>query len=309
VQSTQSGPQDVALTYLTGGMNWQADYVLLLDRDNTALDLNGWVTLTNRSGARFNDAQVKLIAGDVNRLPEPQMLRSEATVMDGVAAAPGASVEQREFNQYQLYEIGRPVTLAQNETKQVEFVSGADIPATTFFVYDSSPQYYGYAQPDQYYGATGITDVQNWLEFSTAEEGGLGRDLPAGNVRVYQEDIDGAALLIGENRIDHTPTGETVRLYLGNAFDLVGERRQTNFQYISTNVIEETYELRLRNRKDNDAVEVRVPETLFRWTNWQILNASQAFTQLDSNHIEFRATVPPQGETVITYTVRYTLPQ
>ncbi len=168
---------------------------------------------------------------------------------------------------------------------------------------------YGGLLIDQYYGQTGITDVRNYLEFTTNEENGLGADLPAGRIRVYQEDIDGAALLIGENTIDHTPEGEEVEIFLGNAFDLVGERIQTNYNLLADTVLEETYEIHLRNRKDDQPVEIRVPEHLFRWSNWEILNASADFNQLDSNTIEFRVEVPPQGETVITYTVRYTWPR
>jgi hypothetical protein len=230
--------------------------------------------------------------------------------MDAVAA-PAAPVEQREFYEYHLYELTRPVTVGNNETKQVEFVTGVDIPATTFYVYNGMPSFYGYYSPiiDRSYGLSGVTDVQNYLEFTTDEDGGLGADLPAGRVRVYQEDVDGAALLIGENRIDHTPQGETVQLYLGNAFDLVGERTQTDFRLLADNIIEETYEIRLRNRKDSQTVEIRVPETLFRWSNWEILSASHDYTKTDSSHIEFRVQVEPQSETVLTYTVRYTWPR
>jgi hypothetical protein len=312
VFSPQAGPQDVEVTYLTGGMNWSADYILLLASDEQSLDLNGWITLNNTSGATYKDAQLKLVAGDVNRLPEPQvvgmMYEERAVAMD--AAAPPPSVAQREFFEYQLYEISRPVTVADNETKQVEFVTGADVVSNTFYVYDGSPGFYnyGYAMTDQYYGQTGVTDVQNWLEFSTGEESGLDADLPAGRIRVYQEDIDGAALLIGENSIEHTPNGEEVQIFLGNAFDLVGERTQTEFQLISDTVLRETYEIKLRNRKDDETVQIRIPEHLFRWSNWEILFNTHEYTQLNSNTIEFRVDVPPGGETVIMYTVQYSWP-
>jgi hypothetical protein len=312
VQSGQSGPQQVELTYLTGGMNWSADYILLLNNDNSALDLNGWITLNNTSGTSYTDALVKLVAGDVNRLPEAQAMEErEVLAMDAMAAPAAPPVAQREFYEYQLYEITRPVTVADNETKQVEFVTGTGVPAHTFYVYDASQPYYFYGSPltDPGYGNTGITDVQNYLEFTTDEESGLGADLPAGRVRVYQEDVDGAALLIGENFIDHTPEGEEVELYLGNAFDLVGERTQTSFNQLASNVLEETYEIHLRNRKDDESVEIRVPEHLFRWSNWEILDASHEYAQTDSSTIEFRVIVPPGGEEVITYTVRYTWPQ
>ncbi|MBI5671173.1 MAG: DUF4139 domain-containing protein [Chloroflexi bacterium] len=311
VQS-EGGAQQVELTYLAGGMNWSADYIFLLANDNTSLDLNGWVTLTNTSGTSYREAQVKLVAGDVNRLPEYEERMMADVAMEAMpAAAPTPQVEQREFFEYKLYEIQRPVTVANNETKQVEFVTAASVPAKTFYVYDASGPFYGYYGPvtDQYYGQTGITDVQNWLEFSTGEDGGANADLPAGRVRVYQEDVDGAALLIGENTLDHTPKGESVQLFLGNAFDLVGERSQTDFRFIGSNVIEETYEIRLRNRKDDQAVEIRVPEHLFRWSNWEILNASDEYTKKDSSTIEFRVIVQPGEEKVIRYTVRYTWPR
>lgn len=309
LQSATGGEQQVELTYLAGGMGWTADYTVLLTPTNDQIDLNGWVTLTNTSGASYENALVKLIAGDVNRLPEPQMRDMMMLESAAVPMAAEAQVEQREFYEYHLYEIARPVTVLDNETKQVEFVTSANVPARTIYVYDGSPQYYGYPVYDQYGWDVGVTDVMNYLEFSTAEDGGVGADLPAGRIRVYQEDIDGAALLIGENQIDHTPEGEPVRIYLGNAFDLVGERTQTNFNQIASNVIEESYEIRLRNRKEDQTVEIVVPEHLFRWTNWEIINSSQPYEQLNSNTIEFRASVPPGGETVITYTVRYTFPR
>jgi hypothetical protein len=311
VSSANAGDQQVELTYLTGSINWTADYNLLLGNGNEMLDLNGWVTITNTSGTAYPDALVKLVAGDVNRLPEMDVMFEQEMALDmavGAVAPRGAT--QREFFEYQLYEINRRVTLGNNETKQVEFVTGTEVPATTYFVYNASPRFYGYSGPiaDQGYGYTGITDVQNYLEFDTGEENGLGADLPAGRVRVYQEDVDGAALLIGENRIDHTPEGETVALYLGNAFDLVGERTQTNFEFISRTVIEETYEIKLRNRKDEDTVEIRVPETLYRWSNWEIISTTDDFEKLNSNSIEFRVDVAPGEERVIRYTVRYSFP-
>jgi len=308
LQSAASGPQQVELTYLTGGLSWTADYNVLLATDNASLDLNGWITLNNSSGTSYRDALLKLVAGDVNRLPdmEAQMMMDMAPAL---AMARGAeeSVEQRDIFEYKLYEIQRPVTVADNETKQVEFVSAANIPAQVIYVYDANPYFYGYYGPitDQYYGQSGITDVGSFVEFTTDEEAGLGADLPAGRVRVYQQDSDGAAVLIGENSIDHTPKGEDVRFYLGNAFDLVGERVQTDFRIVSERVVQETYQITLRNRKEDQAVEVRVPEKLFRWSNWQILDKTLDFVQVDSSTIEFRPIVPPGGEVVITYTVQY----
>lgn len=310
VNSQISGEQQIELTYLTGGMSWTADYNILLANGDESINLDGWVTLNNNSGRSFNDAQLKLVAGDVNRLPVPQAVgRAEFEVTEEAMFAADDGVAQREFFEYQLYEVNRSVTIGDNQTKQVEFVNGTGITADTFFVYDSSPQYFGYFVQDDYYGQTGITDVGNYLEFSTGQESGLGADLPAGRIRVYQEDVDGAALLIGENRIDHTPEGEDVRIYLGNAFDLVGERVQTDFNIVAGNVLTESYEIHLRNRKDDEAVEIRVPERLFRWSNWQILDASLPYEQLDAFTIEFRPTVQPGEEVVISYTVQYSWPR
>jgi hypothetical protein len=309
--SSMSGDQQVELTYLTGGISWTADYIVLLNQDNTALDLNGWITLNNTSGTAYHDAQLKLIAGDVNRLPQPTAQMGYADSDMRMAAAPvEEGVAQREFSEYQLYEVNRAVTIGNNETKQVEFVTSAGVPANQYFVYNSSQPFWGYYNPiaDQYYGQSGITDVGIYLEFSTDDDGGVGADLPAGRIRVYQEDIDGAALLIGENRIDHTPMGEEIDIYMGNAFDLVGERTQTDFQLVTRNVLRETYEIKLRNRKDDETVEIRIPENLFRWSNWEILNATHEFTQLNASTIEFRVNVLPGEEKVLMYTVEYSWP-
>ncbi len=307
VDSATDGEQQVELTYLTGGINWAADYNVLLATDNASLDINGWVTLNNTSGTTYENALVKLVAGDVNRAPEVRgtPMAEAGFAADEAQAAP--SVQQREFFEYQLYEISRNVTVGNNETKQVEFVSGVGVAANTYFVYDASAPYYGYGSfyTDQFFSTTGVTDVQNWLEFSTGEESGLGADLPAGRIRVYQEDVDGAALLIGENTIDHTPEGEDVTIYLGNAFDLVGERTQTDFVRLSDNVVEESFEIRLRNRKEDETVQIRVPERLSRGANWEIISSSMDFTRTSAFAIEFRADVPPGEEVVITYTVRY----
>ena len=299
------------LTYLAGGMNWTADYNLLLSTDETSLDLKGWVTLNNHSGRAFNDATLKLVAGDLNRIqPQQVRLESRAMAMD-MAVEQAAKVEQRELFEYQLYEVGRAVTIKDNETKQIEFVRGADIAANSFYVFDSSPQFGAYYSPIDYaegYRSEG-GDILTTLEFNTGDESGLGADLPAGRIRVYQADVDGAGLLIGENRIDHTPEGEDLQILLGKAFDLVGERTQTDFETVSRTVVKESFEIRLRNRKDDEAVEIRIPERLYRWSDWQILESSAPFEKRDASTIEFRITVEPGEEEVLTYTVQYSFPR
>ncbi len=311
IYSEAGGEQQIELTYLAYGISWTADYTVLLAGDNTTLDLNGWITMNNTSGTSYPEATLKLVAGDVNRIKTNELVREEVMFMaDGAAGAP-PQVEQRDFFEYKLYQVGRAVTIGDNETKQIEFVTSANVPATTFYVYDGSPAYYnyGYVLIDSYYGQTGITTVSNYLEFNTGADGGADADLPAGRVRVYQEDVDGAALLIGENSINHTPKGETVQIYLGNAFDLVGERIQTDYRALSATVLQETYEIKLRNRKEDAAVEVRIPETLFRWSNWEILESNFEYTQKNSNTIEYRITVPAGEEVTLRYTVQYTFPR
>jgi hypothetical protein len=311
VSSAQDGPQEVELTYLTGGMNWSADYILLLGTDENSLDLNGWVTLNNTSGASYRDALLKLVAGDVNRVQPNAPVPSAGFADDMEMLQEERGATQREFFEYQLYEINRRVTIGNNETKQIEFVSGTGIATTTYFVFQPTSGFVNYGSPiiDQGYGQFVQGEVGTWLEFSTGPESGLDADLPAGRIRVYQEDADGAALLIGENYIDHTPNGETVGIYLGNAFDLVGERVQTGFELVGRDVIRESFEIRLRNRKDDETVQIRVPESLFRWTNWEILSSSLPYEQLDAFTIEFRADVPPGEEIVLSYTVEYRLPR
>jgi hypothetical protein len=310
LQSANAGERPIEITYLTGGLNWTADYNLLLATDNAAFDISGWITLSNTTGASFSDAQVKLVAGEVKRLPEPRHKAAYARAEALYSMAP-QQVEQRELFEYQLYEINRPVTVNNNETKQVEFINVRAVPASTYYVFDAVRDFYGYqAVPliDRYDYQSDVKHVATWLQFSTGDESGLGKDLPAGRLRAYQQDTDGSAVLIGEETIQHTPKGETVDLELGKAFDLVAERRQAAYKQLSQRLLEETYEIHLRNRKDTAAVQIRVRERLFRWSNWEILESSHPFTPLDSSTIEFRPDVPPGGEVIVAYTVRYSWP-
>ena len=311
LQSAAAGEQLVEITYLAGGLNWSADYNLLLNDAETALDLRGWVTLSNRSGRAFHDARLKLVAGALSRVePQPALLEARAMAMD-MSEEQSAQVEQRELFEYQLYQVARPVTIQDGETKQIDFVSGDEIAAATHFVFDASPQSSGYYSPIDYPEGWGSSDgaVHTLLTFNTGEASGLGADLPAGRMRVYKPDIDGAGLLIGENRIDHTPQGEDLEILLGNAFDLGGERTRTRYETVSPTVVRESFEIALRNRKDDAAVEIRVPERLYRWSDWAISESSMPFEKLDAATIEFRVSVAPGAEEVLNYTVQYTFPR
>jgi hypothetical protein len=311
VDAEQAGQHDTAVTYLTNGIGWQADYVLLLDEESTAFDLNGWVTLDNRSGASYEDAMLKLVAGDINKVEEPQYAR-DVMMMAEAAAAPPA-VEQREFFEYHLYQVTRPVTVKDNQTKQIEFVTAQDVPVTKFYVYDGAAGYSGYGYgpvEDSGYGAqTGNSNVTVMLEFRTDEASNLETQLPAGRVRLYQEDVDGSALLVGEDQIDHTPKNETVRLTVGNAFDIKGERIQTSYKPLGDSGAQESFRITLRNHKD-EPVEVRVVENLYRWTEWTMLEETLdgkpvEHNQLSSQQVEWLVPVPANGEAVLEYMVQY----
>jgi hypothetical protein len=306
VEASKAGAHDVEVTYLTGGINWLANYVVVLADDEKSLDLDGWVTLDNRSGATYKDAKLKLIAGDIHRAPT-----AVPTMDKGMAypeAAPAPAVEERGFFEYHLYEVQRPVTVKDQQTKQIEFVTATGVPAAKYYVYNGSQMaYYPTDQPvqDQQVGAGSSTKVAVMLEFENSQEAGLGVPLPKGTVRVFKNDVDGSTLLVGEDAIDHTPKDEQVRLYIGDAFDIVGERKQVDFKAdYDDNWIEESYEITLRNHKA-EAIEVRVVEPLFRWSQWTIVKSSQDYEKLDAQTIEFRVLVKADGEATLTYTVRY----
>ena len=307
VDATKTGTQDTEIAYLTNGLNWHADYVLLLAGDNKSLDLDGWVTLDNQSGATYTDAQLKLVAGDINRLPQVMV---KGDMVFEYAAAPMATpaIEERSFSEYHLYELAQPVTIKDLQTKQVQFLTTSGVPSVPAYVYDASlPAQFGSGPIlDPGYGSTGNTSVKLTVTFNTGTEG-VDAQLPAGNIRMYQNDVDESPLLIGEDAISHTPKGEDVTLTIGNAFDLVGERTQTDYKQISEKVVEETYMVELRNQKETDDVTVRVVEHLSRGGNWEIVKASpETWTKTDSNTIEWNLPVPAQDKATITYTVRYT---
>ncbi|MYE27754.1 MAG: hypothetical protein F4X87_11195 [Chloroflexi bacterium] len=313
LNSDSAGEHEVALSYLAGGMNWNADYSVYLNSAEEAFDLTGLITLRNGSGRAFDNATLKLVAGEVSRIEQEKAVYAEERVMMAMSAAADHSeeVEQRNLSEFKLYAVARPITIADGETKQIEFVSGADIMATINYVFDSSPSFGGYYRPIDYLEGSRAEsgDVRTYLAFNTGDASGLGADLPAGRVRVYKADVDGAHLLIGESGISHTAKGDEVLLGLGNAFDLTGERIQTDFSFVSRRVARESFEIRLRNRKDDDPVSIVVPERLYRWRDWQIIQSSAPFVKVDNASIEFDITVAPGAEEALSYTVEYSFPE
>ncbi len=306
------GKHDTEFSYLTGGMSWEATYNAVAPETGDVFDLIGWVTLENMSGKDFDNAAVKLMAGDVSRV-QPVGYDARLKSAEVSAALPTQAVSERAFEEYHLYTMARPVTLLDREIKQVEFIRAANVPAKRIYVYDGFKlderyRHYSYydRQQEPQYGTICNTKVWAMLEFKNSKESNLGMPLPKGKIKLYRRDIDGRNEFIGEDQIDHTPKDETVLLYTGNAFDLVGERRQTDFKIDhNQNWIDESFEIKVRNHKKNEA-EVRIVEHLYRWITWDITAKSMDFSKKDARTIEFRKKIPADGEAVITYSVHYT---
>ncbi|MGO9529416.1 MAG: DUF4139 domain-containing protein, partial [Verrucomicrobiia bacterium] len=304
------GEQLIEVAYQTAGINWQADYNAVLNAKDTALDLGGWVTINNQSGATYKDAKLKLIAGDVRREEPQQFLNAPRAAMMKFAAAGAGGFEEKAFFEYHLYTLGRPATVAQNQTKQIELLKAADVPVKKVFLYQGAPQFqfYGGLNRDASYGSEeGNKKVNVIIEVKNAKDNHMGMALPKGKVRLYKRDeADGSLEFIGEDEIDHTPKDETVKLHIGDAFDIVGERKRTNFSVdAASHIITESFEIRVRNHK-TEPVDVLVKETLYRWNNWEITESNQKWTKYDSNTIHFPVKVDKDGEQVVTYTVKYT---
>ncbi len=312
LESQTGGARTAELSYVSGGMSWKADYNVVAPETSDTMDIVGWVTLDNQSGKGFDNAHIKLMAGDVSKI-QPQNEQYAFRAMAQSVAVNGAPVvTQKTFDEYHLYTLARPTTLRDRETKQVEFLRASGVHAGRVYVYD------GFELEDQYrgwnlqsirgnadYGIKSNSKVWVMLEFKNSEANNLGMPLPAGRVRFYRHDSDGQMEFTGEDKIDHTPADETVRFYTGNAFDLVGQRVRTDFQVNSAQTwANESFEITLRNHK-TAPVEIRVVEHLYRWNNWKITEHSDDFKQKDSQTIEFRVPVPANGEKKVSYSVHY----
>lgn len=309
LHSDRKAAFDAQLSYLTNGISWKSDYNLLLPEKGDAVTLTGWVSIENNTGKTFEDAKIKLIAGDVNKVEPPQQLRREkvyAMAMTDSAGSP-PQVEEKKFDEFHMYSLPLTATLRDRETKQVEFVRGENVQTTKLYVYEGlKASYRGGINLNQNYGQNGQTDVAIYRELENKKENGLGVPLPAGRMRFYRMDDDGQLEFTGENTIDHTPKNETIRVYLGNAFDILGERKRTNFyKHPSRDMLRETFEVEIRNRSE-ETVTVKVVEPLFRGSNWEIQTPSQEFEKTDAQTIEFPVVVEADGTATVTYTVEYT---
>jgi len=314
LSTDKAGKFPAELSYVTGGMSWQADYNIVAPEKGDVVDIVGWVTIDNQTGRTFENARIKLMAGDVSKI-QPGETRAYAmkAAMAMDAAAP-AAVSEKAFDEYHLYTLQRSTTLRDRETKQMEFIHASGVAAKQIYVYEGAkidPNRYGgwnweNIRNDHSYGTESNPKIWVMREFVNSEANHLGMPLPKGRVRFYRHNDDGQVEFTGENMIDHTPKDETVRIYTGNAFDIVGERKRTNYTVENgRSTATETFEIRVRNHK-KEQVEVRVVEHLYRGKNWEITSKSDEFKKKDSQTIELPVTIAPNGEKIITYTAHYT---
>jgi hypothetical protein len=299
LENTGAARHRVEASYLAGKLSWNADYVLRVARDDKAGDLDGWVTVTNGSGTSFRNAKLQLVAGDLNRV---RQMIGKMAVDDArmERAAPAPAMAQESFSDYHLYTVGRKTTINNSQTKQVSMFEGTGIPVQKRYVVDGQAFYYR----NQLHPGAPVKDlVQVYYQFKNEQRHGLGLPMPAGVVRVYQDDSSGGLQFVGEDRIDHTPKDETLNLKIGNAFDVVCERKQTDFTKIGPGVYEVEYEIVLRNHKATPiAVDVNEPIG----GTWRMVRSSHEWTKTDAWAAQFKPTVAADGTATVTYRVRVT---
>lgn len=297
LDSDGGGRRRLEVSYLTGGLNWRADYVFVVNDADTRGDLTGWVTLDNQSGASFRDAQLKLVAGDVQRVRDDRRFRAGRDEALRAVAAEAQLMTEEGLFEYHLYTLERPTTVLNNEQKQVTLLEGPGVGLRKRLVLVGQPFYYR-AQTGEVASAQ---KVSVFLEFRNAEENGLGMPLPMGTVRVYKADRSGAQQFVGEDRIDHTPRDELVRIKMGEAFDVVADRRQMEWRVTGSCESTSAWEVEVRNRKD-EAVEVDVMEPV--GGDWTILESSHRWERVDARTFRVPVSIPARGTTTVTYRVR-----
>jgi hypothetical protein len=298
LENSGATKQRIESSYLAGNLSWNADYVLTVARDDKAADLDGWVTVINNSGTAFHNAKLQLVAGDLNRVPAEQRYRVADMTAAVPAAKSAAQFQQENFSEYHLYSLGRRTSVEDKETKQISLLEGTGLPVEKLFVVNGQNFYYRNAQNP---GSPLKDPVQVFYKFKNEEKAGLGIPLPAGNLRVYQKDSKGGLLFIGEDHIDHTPKDEFVTVKIGNAFDVVAERKQTDFKKIADRVWEMEFAITLRNHKDTP-IAVQVNEPI--GGDWEMLSSTYKYTKTAAFAAQFDVPVKANGESVLNYRVR-----
>lgn len=314
LQSDRTAQVNAEISYITGGLTWEASYNVIAPESGDLLDIVGWISLQNHSGHTFENARLQLMAGEVNKITPTMDYMASSQAVEVTSAAPlvGVPATEKAFDEYHLYTLERSSTLENGETKQVEFLRAAGVPSKRVYVYEGYllPDYlrnnwaYEFQQPNV--GMTSNKQVYIMREFRNSAADHLGIPLPKGRMRFYRRDTDGSLQFVGENVISHTPKDETVRVYTGNAFDITAERTRSDFHIDSNQrFIDESYQVKLRNHK-KEAVQVQVVEHMYRCDNWTITAKSIDYVKKDSNTVEFTAKIPPDGEQTVTYSVHYT---
>jgi hypothetical protein len=295
LDNRHAGEHTVEASYLTGSVNWSADYVLAVAADQKAADLNGWVTIVNNSGAAFRNAQLQLVAGELHRVEEAPMMERAMVMKAMPAAAP--QFAQEALSEYHLYTLGRRTQLLNNETKQISLLASTGIAIDKHFQVDGQQYYYHNRQTP---GAPVREPVKVLIKFKNSEANSLGMPLPAGTIRVYQGDSKGRLQFIGEDRIGHTPKDETLNLYIGNAFDVVAERKQTDYKTYGR-VFEMAFEISLRNHKP-EPISIEINEPI--GGDWTMIESNLKYEKTAAFAARFIVPVEADGEAVLKYRVR-----
>lgn len=291
------GAHELEVSYLTGNISWKADYVVVLNKDDTSSDISGWVTLDNKSGATYNEARLKLVAGEVHRV-EPAY-KARFLMEEDMAMAPG--FEEKGFFEYHIYDLKRRTTIKDRQTKQLSLLEARDVGVQKELIVHGFKRYF----TRHYRKLKQKQPVEVFIKFENSKDNNLGMPLPGGIMRLYKEDDDGSLQFIGEDRVEHTPKDEEVTLKVGEAFDVVVERVQTDYKVISSKIHESEWEITLRNHKEED-VEVGLVEPLY--SDWEVLKNSHPFTKLDAFTIRFDVKVPRDKEVKVRYKIRVKLP-
>jgi hypothetical protein len=297
LENSGSRKQQVETSYLANNLSWNSDYVLTVSRDDKAADLDGWVTLSNNSGTAFHNARLQLVAGDLNRV-RPAAPESRAMDMAMAKAARAEQFAQENFSEYHLYTLGRKTSVEDKETKQISLLQGSGIPVEKHFVVNGQNFYYHNQQNP---GSPIKDNVMVFYKFKNDEKSGLGMPMPAGTVRVYQKDSKGSVLFVGEDRIDHTPKDEALNIHIGNAFDIISERKQTDYKRIDTHTWEMEFEITLRNHKDTP-ITIEVNEPI--GGDWEMVNSTYKYTKTAAWAAQFNVSVAANGTSVLKYRIR-----
>ncbi len=301
LNSPTSNAQQLELSYLSSGLSWKADYVAELNASDSSIDLLGWVTLNNVSGTDYNNAKLQLVAGDVNQVQEQINFAQRSREMKFSIAADAPPMSEESIFEYHLYGLNRPTSILNNQTKQVSLLTANAIPVTKEFVLNGASYYYSSRQ-----GQLGKKlKVGVYVQLANKKSAGLGMPIPKGIVRVYKKDSHGNAQFIGEDKVDHTPKNEIIRLKLGDAFDVTANKKQTAFskqKHIlpGRNAFESTFEIELKNAK-SEAVTVTVREPIP--ADWKMIRESHPHQKVDAGTAEWKIKIPAEGSTLLTYRV------